>query len=153
MIKSVDLQNKYLARELLKLQRASYLIEAKLINFYEIPPLKESIEELTNCGESFLGYFEGDRLVGALSYTITQGEVTICRLVVHPNDFRKGIAQRLLKEVENTNMEINLFKVATGKENPPAKNLYLKNGYKLMNDVEIVPGLFISNFTKCRDEQ
>lgn len=148
MIKKIDLQNSSLAAELLALQKASYLIEAKLINFYEIPPLLETIDELRECEESFLGYFEGTELAGAVSFTIDRESITICRMVVHPEHFRKGIAQRLLAEVENINSDSSVFKVSTGKENSPAKNLYVKNGYKLINDLEVVPGLYISIFEK-----
>lgn len=150
MIKNLDLHNSALVEELYELQRASYLVEAKLINFFEIPPLKETLEELTVCGESFLGYFEEENLAGAISYTIDDEVLTICRMVVHPNHFRKGIAQKLLTAVEETNKENTLFKVSTGKENNPAKGLYLKNGYKFKGDIEVVPGLFISNFEKRR---
>ncbi|WHY79607.1 GNAT family N-acetyltransferase [Neobacillus sp. WH10] len=150
MIKNLDLSNVGLVKELYELQRASYLVEAKLINFFEIPPLKETLEELTVCGESFLGYFEEENLAGAISYTIDDEVLTICRMVVHPNHFRKGIAQKLLMTVEEINKENTVFNVSTGKENNPAKRLYLKNGYKFEGDLEVVPGLFISNFEKRR---
>lgn len=153
MIKKIDIQNSTLAEELLVLQRASYLVEAELINFFEIPPLLENIDELRECEESFLGYFEGGELAGAISFTIDGDKLTICRLVVHPDHFRKGIAQRLLTEVEDSNRGLTVYKVSTGKENPPAKLLYLKNGYKLINDIEVVPGLYISNFEKRKVEK
>ncbi|MFK9090397.1 GNAT family N-acetyltransferase [Bacillus salipaludis] len=150
MIKKLDLHNLSLVKELFELQTASYLVEAKLIDFFEIPPLKETMDELKECGESFFGFFEREKLAGALSYTIDGEELTICRMVVHPNHFRKGIAQRLLDEVENNKKDFRVFKVSTGKDNTPAKSLYLKNGYKLVGDLEVVPGLFISNFEKRR---
>jgi ribosomal protein S18 acetylase RimI-like enzyme len=153
MIKKLDFQNIDQVRALFELQRESYLIEAKIINFFEIPPLKESMEELMGSEETFFGYFEGDEFAGAISYTIDGPELTICRMVVHPNHFRKGIAQSLLAEVEENNQEQTVIKVSTGKENSPAKNLYLKNGYKLVRDLEVVPGLFISNFEKRRVEE
>jgi ribosomal protein S18 acetylase RimI-like enzyme len=148
VIKEIDLQNSKLAKQLFELQRASYLIEAELINFFDIPPLKESLDELIGCGETFLGYFEEETLAGALSYTIEGNVLTICRMVVHPAQFRKGIAQSLLKEVEQKNIFAEVFYVSTGKDNPPAKNLYLKNGFTFMGDIEVVPGLYISTFEK-----
>ncbi|MFJ7727626.1 GNAT family N-acetyltransferase [Neobacillus sp. NPDC097160] len=150
MIKKLDLHNLSLVKELFELQTASYLVEAKLIDFFEIPPLKETMDELKECGESFFGFFEGEKLAAALSYTIDGEELTICRMVVHPKHFRKGIAQRLLEEVENNKKALRVFKVSTGKDNTPAKSLYLKNGYKLVGDLEVVPGLFISKFEKRR---
>lgn len=148
MIDKIDFQNKNIVQELFELQKISYLIEAKLIDFYEIPPLKETFEQLLDCGETFLGYMEDDEVIGALSYTIENEVLTICRMIVHPNHFRKGIAQQLLTAVEEKYREIPVFLVSTGKDNFPAKTLYQKNGYVLMEDIEVVPGLLISKFEK-----
>nr|WP_263327594.1 GNAT family N-acetyltransferase [Neobacillus sp. Marseille-Q6967] len=148
MIQTIDLKDKKLAQELFELQKLAYLIEAKLIDFYEIPPLQETFLEFLTCEESFLGYFEEDELVGALSYTIEGKELTICRMVVHPNHFRKGIAQKLLEAVEKLHNEINVFTLSTGRDNFPAKELYLKNGYSLVGETEVAPSFFISNFEK-----
>ncbi|WP_256358095.1 GNAT family N-acetyltransferase [Bacillus sp. sid0103] len=152
MIKKIDLHNMNLTEELLALQRAAYLVEAELINFFEIPPLVETINELRDCEESFIGYFLEGKLVGAISYTITGDVLTICRMIVHPAHFRKGIAQRLLVELEDINPLLAVYKVSTGKANSPAKHLYLKNGYTFIGDFEVVPGLYISNFEKRKVE-
>jgi ribosomal protein S18 acetylase RimI-like enzyme len=151
MIRKIDLENQTLVKELFSLQRLSYLIEAKLIDFYDIPPLKERIEELIECGEDFLGYFEEDELAGAVSYTIKGEELTICRMVVHPNHFRKGIAQKLLNAVEELEPAVPLIAVSTGKDNFPAIKLYQKNGYQLVEEVEVAPGFYISCFKKERN--
>lgn len=153
MIKKIDFQNKRLVVSLFELQRASYLVEANLIGFEEIPPLKESMEEFLNCAETFLGYFEGEELAGAVSYTIDGQELTICRMVVAPKHFRKGIAQKLLNAVESNIQGISFFKVSTGKDNDPAKNLYLKNGFQFKGDLEVAPNFFISNFEKRMEVQ
>ena len=150
MIVKIDFQNISLLKKLFELQKDSYLVEAELIQFFDIPPLKESFEEFQECGEKFLGYFEADELAGALSYTIDGEELTICRTVVHPKHFRKGIGQDLVNAVEETNKEQEVFKVSTGKDNTPAKNLYLKNGYQLVCDLEVAPGFYISEFEKRR---
>lgn len=150
MIKIIDFQNTRLVLELFKLQKASYLVEANLIGFFDIPPLKESLEELKECGETFLGYFEGEDLAGALAYKIENKVLAICRMVVHPKHFRKGFAQKLLSALEEIHPEITVLKVSTGKDNTPAKRLYLKNGFRLARNVEVVPGLFISLFEKER---
>ncbi|MEH7332957.1 GNAT family N-acetyltransferase [Neobacillus drentensis] len=152
MIREINFQKDCLLKDLFNLQRASYHVEAELINFFEIPPLMESEEDLKESGETFFGYFEDGELEGAISYTIEGKEVTICRMVVHPNHFRKGIAQKLLTYVVKKHSDLPIFKVSTGKENSPAKNLYLKNGFQLTGDIEVVPGLFISHFEKRKEE-
>ncbi|MEH7109247.1 MULTISPECIES: GNAT family N-acetyltransferase [Bacillaceae] len=148
MIQKINLQNGNLLQRLFSLQRSSYLIEAKLIDFYDIPPLKETIKDLVDSGEQFIGFFDEDELVGALSYTMVGQELTICRLIVDPNHFRKGIAQKLLINLEENNNEISVFKVSTGRDNFPAIRLYLKNGFKWTSDMEVAPGFFISIFEK-----
>jgi ribosomal protein S18 acetylase RimI-like enzyme len=55
-------------------------------------------------------------------------------MVVHPNHFRKGIAQMLLYDLEENNPESTILKVSTGKDNFPAKSLYMKNGYQFIRD-------------------
>jgi ribosomal protein S18 acetylase RimI-like enzyme len=148
MIKKIDFQDITLVVSLFELQRASYMVEANIIGFDDIPPLKESFDEFLNCPETFLGYFEGEELAGAVSYTIDRHELTICRMVVSPNHFRKGIAQNLLNSVESNHQGILVFKVSTGKDNDPAKNLYLKNGFRLIEELEVAPNFFISNYEK-----
>lgn len=152
MIKRIDFQDYEIIKDLFALQRISYLIEAKLIDYYDIPPLKETFEELLECEETFLGYFEDDELIGAVSFILEGEELTICRMIVHPNHFRKGIAQQLLRVVEKEHPYMPSYKVSTGKENFPAKNLYLKNGYRLLEDIEVESGLFISTFEKRKIE-
>lgn len=148
MISKIDLNDVRIIQQLYDLQRTSYQIEAKLIGFFEIPPLTESIADIQQCGETFLGYFEGVELEGALSYTVEGKELTICRMVVHPNHFRKGIALKLLNYMEENSGGMVVYKVSTGKDNVPAKNLYLKNGFQFVQDHEVAPGVYISNFEK-----
>lgn len=148
LMKRIDFQNVQILKKLFELQRASYYIEAELIGFFDLPPLKESFEEFQQCGETFLGYFDEDELVGALSFTTDGEELTICRMVVHPNHFRKGIAQRLLIGLEENNQECTIIIVSTGKDNFPAKSLYLKNGYQFVRDLMVAPDVYISQFEK-----
>lgn len=150
MIQKIDMKNLSTAKDLYNLQRAAYLVEAKLIGFDDIPPLKESFEEFLNCNETFIGFFEGEELTGAVSYEIEGNELTICRMVVDPKHFRKGIAGKLLNAVVDIDQNVQVFKVSTGKDNQPAKNLYQKNGFKLVEDREVAPGFFISHFEKRR---
>jgi hypothetical protein len=48
----LDLSDPGTLRRLRDLQRASYAVEAELIGFDGIPALRESLEELRDCGES-----------------------------------------------------------------------------------------------------
>ncbi|RUQ26655.1 GNAT family N-acetyltransferase [Peribacillus cavernae] len=147
MLRKVDLQNLSLANELYTVQQKSYTIEAELIGFLDIPPLKETFDELLSCQEEFIGYFIDEKLVGAVSYSLEDETVHICRLIVDPAHFRKGIAQKLLAHLQNEGSPERMI-VSTGKDNHPAISLYLKNGFKLIRDIEAAPGFYLSLFEK-----
>jgi len=59
-----------------------------------------------------------------------------------------GIANNLINFIEGLENNINKVVVSTGKENLPAVNLYLKNGYKKEKDIEISKGMYITEFEK-----
>ena len=59
-----------------------------------------------------------------------------------------GIAGKLINFIEGLESNINKIIVSTGKENLPAVNLYLKNGYEKKNDIEISKGIYITEFEK-----
>ncbi|XJZ28772.1 GNAT family N-acetyltransferase [Bacillota bacterium Lsc_1132] len=148
MIKRIQWDEPDQVRYLYDLQRQAYLIEANLIGSMNLPPLKESFDQFQNCGETFYGWFEGDELAGAISITLENEELTICRLAVHPNHFRKGIGQNLLRFVERHFADIGRMNVSTGRDNTPAINLYMQNGFHMVKEIEAEPRLFIRLFTK-----
>ncbi|MBT2679759.1 GNAT family N-acetyltransferase [Bacillus sp. ISL-35] len=134
------------AAEVLDLQKKSYRIEADLIGTDEIPPLKETFEQLQNCGETFIGYFIEGVLAGAVSYKKSGEVLDIHRMMVHPDFFRRGIAGKLLAEVER--QECHEIIVSTGAANTPAIKLYEKLGFVRQGDSVVGNGLVIANFKK-----
>jgi len=43
LIKKIDITNLKFAKEVLSVQLPSYQVEAELIDFYDIPPLKDTV--------------------------------------------------------------------------------------------------------------
>jgi ribosomal protein S18 acetylase RimI-like enzyme len=148
VIRQLDLSDEARTKELLALQQASYAVEAALIGTSDIPPLKDTPETLARCGETFYGYFEGDSLVGAISYKIENDTLDIHRLVVRPDRFRKGIGRSLVAFVEEIEPGPRRIVVSTGAGNRPAKNLYLSLGFRKTNETEVAPGLRVALFEK-----
>mgnify|MGYP000848840869 CR=1 FL=1 len=148
MMRRLDLQDKETAEKVLELQAASYKIEAQIIDFYDIPPLKDTIDSLRKSGEIFYGYFEDEALAGIISYKVIGNTLDIHRVAVHPSFFRMGIAQKMVNFIEGAEAGINKVVVCTGKENKPAVNLYLKNGYKKTEDIEIGRNIYLTAFEK-----
>ncbi|MGI5997465.1 MAG: GNAT family N-acetyltransferase [Lutispora sp.] len=148
MIKRLNLKDMKTANRVMDLQRASYKIEAQLIGFYEIPALKETIDSLQQCDEIFYGYHINDVLAGIISFKVIDDVLDIHRVAIYPDFFRMGIANKLINFVEEINSNINKIIVCTGKDNLPAVNLYLKNGYKKKKDIEVKDGIYITEFEK-----
>lgn len=148
MIKKINLKDIEIIKEVLRLQIASYKVEAEIIDFYEIPPLKDTIDSLKTCDEIFYGYYINNVLAGIISYKIVENVLDIHRVAVYPQFFRRGIAHQLINYIEGLNININKVTVCTGNKNLPAINLYLKNGYKKIDDIEICKGTYLTRFEK-----
>jgi ribosomal protein S18 acetylase RimI-like enzyme len=147
----LDISDQATAEAVLDLQRRAYAVEADLIGFYEIPPLRETLTELRASGETFLGASVGGKLVGAASWRFADGTVDIHRLVVDPARARQGIGAELVRAALAAEPEAVEAIVQTGAENTPARALYLREGFEHVDDIEPAPGLRVSRFRKRLD--
>lgn len=136
----LDLADPGTLRRLRDLQRASYAVEAELIGFDGIPALHESLEDLRDCGESFLGPDDETGLAGAVSWVRLQdGTLDICRLMVHPRAHRQGIATALLDALDRAEPAWRAV-VSTGTASHPALGLYQQRGFTPAGTRLIAPG-------------
>lgn len=149
-IELLDLCNQLIAEQVLALQKLSYQVEADLIGYSGIPPLQDSLESLQACQEIFYGLRVGVDLVGAIAYERHEEIVEICRLMVHPDWFRQGIASRLLRSVEEADAAVRTFRVSTGSGNLPAIRLYQRAGYVAQQERPVAAGVFVTSFEKRR---
>lgn len=101
MIHKLNINSRSTRLEIIELQRAGYVIEAALINYYEIPGLLEDESSLLETTEIFYGYSTHEKLVGIISYNIFDTTLDIHRVVVHPDYFNRGIATDMLKHIES----------------------------------------------------
>jgi len=148
MIKKLDLGNRDILNQIVQLQLTAYRAEADIIGYDEIPPLKDTIETLSKCEETFYGYYMEETLAGLIAYEIEGYTLDICRVAISPHFFRRGIAQELIKFVEKLNNDVKKIMVSTGKENNPAVSLYLKLGFQKVKDISISKDLCITMFEK-----
>jgi ribosomal protein S18 acetylase RimI-like enzyme len=135
------------AQQVLAIQKLAYRVEADLIGFEGIPPLHETLVDLQQSEETFMGYYVDDVLAGALSYALINTTLDIGRLVVHPNYFRRGIGKALVEFVETVS-GVEKVIVSTGALNTPARQLYERIGYQLIEEVKLVEGLVIARYEK-----
>ncbi|MEK4200217.1 GNAT family N-acetyltransferase [Cytobacillus sp. FSL K6-0265] len=151
MIKRIDITDIESAQEVLSIQIAAYKIEAEIIGSYDLPPLKETVETLRHCRETFFGYYMKGRLYGVISIHIDSDVIEVCRLVVHPILFKKGVAQALLNFIEGEN-KFRKLKVSTAIKNTPAINFYKKNRFQLVNQKRVSEQITLAFFEKNTKE-
>jgi len=139
-IRAFDIRDANAALKLLEVQLPAYRVEAIMIGTADLPPLKDTVESLQACGEAFYGFYEKNKLLGALSWEQGDDHLRICRMMVHPEHFRKGIAGQLLRFFLENN-DADKIVVTTGATNNPAINLYLAHGFILQKYVKVGPAI------------
>lgn len=144
----LDLLDTRVASALLALQRRAYQVEAGLIGSHDIPPLRETLEELQSSGETFLGVLVGGRVVGAVSYRLIGDTIDLHRLFVDPTHFRGRIGTTLVRAALTAEAAATRAIVQTGADNEPARALYRREGFEQTDELEVVPGLRVARFSK-----
>jgi len=147
-VRRLDLSDEAIARSVLTLQRESYAVEAALIGDDRIPALTETLDDLRATGLDWLGAFDADGLTGAVSWKVLDDDtVDIHRLVVAPRAFRRGVASALLDALDGLHPGQRMV-VSTGRGNDPAITLYRRRGFTVVRDVEVIPGLFVTDLER-----
>ena len=90
------------AEEILNLQKLAYQIEADRYNNHDIPPLKQTIEELKNQFKDhiILKAISDGKIIGTVRAYEKDGTCYVGRLAVHPGMHNLGIGTALMKEIE-----------------------------------------------------
>jgi ribosomal protein S18 acetylase RimI-like enzyme len=147
-IEQLNLQDEDTARRILAIQHAAYAIEAELIGTTNIPPLNDTLATLQASDEAFYGCMIEDEIAGIVACTVEDGTLDICRMAVHPDYFRRGIARALLTFVQAAHPTVHRAIVSTGARNEPAKTLYVRDGFTHIEDREVEAGVWLSFFEK-----
>ncbi len=129
MIEKLQNHDIEISKKILSVFQISYMVEAKLLNATNFPPLKRPLENYIKSGTEFFGYFINKNLAGVIEIDYNNNFTHINSLVVDPKFFRQGIARKLMEFVFNK-FDSNLFVVETGLENGPATKLYKNLGFK-----------------------
>ena len=123
MISKLNNKEKEVSETIYTVFQASYKIEAKLLDAIDFPPLKRSVQNFIDSKTELFGYYSDEILAGVIELKTETDSTHIQSLVVHPNNFRQGIASKLMTfTLENFNSKI--ITVETGFQNIPAINLY-----------------------------
>jgi ribosomal protein S18 acetylase RimI-like enzyme len=117
---------------ILALQKLAFLDEAELYGDCAIPPLTQTLENITEeLGRAvFLkAVDDGGQIVGSVRATATAGTCHIVRLVVHPAHRKRGIGSSLMHAIEACFPEAERFELFTGDRSIGNQRLYRGMGY------------------------
>lgn len=138
-------------KEILELQYLAYQSEAKLFGNMDIPPLKQTIEEVYDefeKGTILKAIDENKVIIGSVRAYQDGGTVYIGKLLVHPKMQKKGIGTKLLLEIENEypNQRYELF---TSTKSISNIRLYERLGYKIFKEEAMSSKLQFVYLQKC----
>ena len=147
MIKKLAHREQQVAKQIQRLFRVSYAVEAELLGASVFPPLERQLQSYMQSDNAFYGYFSEGNLAAAAEIDAGTDATHIQSLVVHPDYFRRGIGSALVNFVFKT-YPAKVFTVETGAANKPATELYLKCGFKELYQYETDHGIRKVRFEK-----
>ena len=120
-------------QEILQLQYLAYQSEADLFGSRDIPPLKQTLDEVVeefNSGVILKMVDDNNTIIGSVRAIERDGTVYIGKLMVHPEYRHKGYGTMLLSEIEKCfpDMRYELF---TSTRSVANVRLYEELGYTI----------------------
>ena len=121
-------------QEILQLQYLSYQSEAALFGSRDIPPLKQTLDEVIAEYDNgiVLKMTDDDVIVGSIRAKERNGTVYIGKLMVHPDYRRNGYGRSLLMEIE-TYFPDKRYELFTSTRSTDNIRLYRNLGYKMFD--------------------
>ena len=127
-------------QDILQLQYLAYQSEADLFGSRDIPPLKQTLDEVIDEWSSgtILKMTDNNTIIGSVRAKESEGTVYIGKLMVHPNHRHKGYGSMLLSEIEKCFPD-KRYELFTSTRSLDNIRLYQKQGYtifarKVVND-------------------
>lgn len=143
--------NQYDLPLILELQYLAYQSEAKLFNNPNIPPMKQTLQDIEaeyQKGIVLKVLDEDETILGSVRAYRENDTVYVGKLIVHPAWQRQGIGTRLLLQVEREypNQRYELFTSTRSGNNI---RLYERLGYKKFKEEVITDELHFVFLEKC----
>ena len=120
-------------QEILQLQYLAYQSEADLFGSRDIPPLKQTLDEVVEefrSGVILKMVDDKDNIIGSVRARESDGTVYIGKLMVHPDHRHKGYGTRLLCEIEKCFPD-KRYELFTSTRSLDNIRLYQKLGYTI----------------------
>ena len=133
------------AEEILVLQKLAYQSEAAIYDAYTIPPLTQTLEEITADFDEhlFLKASVDGRIIGSVRAFESEGTCFIGRLIVHPDFQNRGIGTWLMSDVEQIFDKARRYELFTGHKSERNLHLYQKLGYEPFRTERVTESLVL----------
>lgn len=120
------------AEEILRIQKLAYQSEAERYNNYDIPPLKQTIEELKEQFKNhvILKVVLDAKVIGTIRAYQENETCYVERLAVRPDMQNQGIGTSLIGEIEKY-FNPERFELFVGSKSENNIHLYQKLGYNI----------------------
>ena len=140
------------AEEILALQRLAYEVEARLYNDWQLPTMTQALDDLLVEFEemTILKACLGGAIIGSVRGRQAGDSCYVGRIMVHPDHRRRGLAARLMLELEDHFPEVTRFHLFTGAKSAGNLQLYLGLGYVVVGEQVYSPRISIILLEKIR---
>lgn len=141
--------------ELLTLQRAAFVDEARLYGTPAVPALDETFDELADrlLSSVTLTARDGQRIIGAVSLRTDRHPPAVERLMVAPDRRGVGLATRLMADVETLAARggHRRVRLVVGEIAHDNRRLYERLGYRYLERFEVIDhiGLWVMGKELC----
>jgi len=143
MVMTISKATKNDMKDILELQYLAYQSEAELVGNFDIPPLKQTLDELLQEYENgiVLKAVNGNgQIIGSVRGYIKNGTLFIGKLIVRPDMQGNGIGTLLLQEIERISPQ-SRYELFTSTKSIRNVKLYERLGYKKFKTVTIAQDL------------
>lgn len=141
-------------KQILKLQYLAYQSEAKLLNNFSIPPLKQTIEEINQEYEKSIflkATDENGNIIGSVRAFTDKNTAYIGKLIVHPDKQGQGIGTKLLLKIEQE-CRVARYELFTSNKSIRNIRLYERLGYVKFKEQKISGKLKMVFMEKYEDK-
>lgn len=133
------------AAQILDLQRAAYRIEAERYDDFMLPPLTETLDDLTAMFDTHtilvarhtaaVAAVATDPIVGTVRARVVGDTAHVARLAVRPSLHGHGIGRQLLVAIERAVAPVDRYELFTGHRSERNLLLYERAGYQRLRTV------------------
>jgi GNAT superfamily N-acetyltransferase len=136
---------------ILHLQKLAYQSEAELYGDFSIPPLTQTLDELTGDFKYkiFLKAQVESKFVGSVRGHQVETTGLIERLIVHPDFQGQGIGTALMAQIELRFDSVQRFELFTGDRSDRNIRLYNQLGYQMFKREIVHENLSFVFMEKC----